>query len=188
MKQQPFKVPFLANDLRFAKALSSPYLTKRVRELCGKFGFNKTIRLKMVESFEPVSLALNIFIPNWVIGLGLGDEILILNPERWNNNITMEQLILHESVHIILAEYCNASIPAWLNEGLATFYAGQDCGFPGDDLDVNHLDYSTDNFYAKAKAVVEKAIEDFGETVLLKELKNWNDQCTIMKQILKDCG
>ncbi|MBP5529606.1 MAG: hypothetical protein J6X80_06090 [Lachnospiraceae bacterium] len=99
----------------------------------------------------------------------------------------MAQLILHESVHILLSEYCNSNIPVWLNEGLATFYAGQNCGSAGDEIDVDKLDYSTDNFYANAKALVEKTVASFGEDALIKQLKNWSDECEIMKRI-RGCG
>lgn len=186
MKPHPYKVPFLANDIRFAGVLISPTLTEKMRDLCIKFDFNKAIRLKMIESFTPLATELGIFIPGWVIGLGIGNEILILNPEKWNNNISLEQLILHESVHIILSEYCNLSIPIWLNEGLATYYSNQDCGNPSKDFDLDCLDYSSDNFYANAKALTEKAVTVLGEDVLIKQLKNWDSECEIMKKI-KDC-
>lgn len=186
MKPHPYKVPFLANDMRFAGALMNSNLTEKVQDLCVKFDFHKTIRLKMIESFIPLATELEISIPSWVIGLGIGNEIIILNPEKWNNNISLEQLILHESVHIILSEYCNFSIPVWLNEGLATYYANQDCGIANNNFDPGSLDYSSDNFYANAKALTEKAIAVLGEDNLIKHIKNWDCECEIIERIM-DC-
>ncbi|GAA0696562.1 hypothetical protein GCM10008904_00640 [Paraclostridium ghonii] len=59
-------------------------------------------------------------VPKWVIGTSFDNVILILDHDKWkkSNNETVENLILHEFVHVVLNLKLKANLPIWLNEGL----------------------------------------------------------------------
>ena len=67
-------------------------------------------------------------IPHW--GGAVADpnkQLIILKSPRWSQqNRSLRQIIIHEVVHILVGRLAgNAHVPRWLNEGIATYFAGE---------------------------------------------------------------
>jgi len=66
--------------------------------------------------------------PTWAVGSAFGKTIIQMaspNHAGTTSYTSMLQLIIHEFVHITEAWKTTGSLPIWLNEGVATYYAGQ---------------------------------------------------------------
>ncbi|MFH1231730.1 MAG: FHA domain-containing protein [Planctomycetota bacterium] len=74
-------------------------------------------------------------------GMYFGDRLMTFyhpstNPKSQNTTT----ILLHEGIHQFIALVCNAQVPAWINEGLATYY--ESSKFEGTFLKTNIVNYS----------------------------------------------
>ena len=65
----------------------------------------------------------------WLVGVAINDReihlISPLNPPGNNDSESVMDGLIHELVHICVANAGDAELPLWLNEGLAVYHAGQ---------------------------------------------------------------
>lgn len=100
-----------------------------------KLGFNKPPHLTvyiydsqktfLVKKYGYVTLLLTL---DWYVGDNKGTNVMLTSPANPGSAHTAEEIInqvsLHESVHAYNS-VLNKNMPLWLNEGLATYMAGQ---------------------------------------------------------------
>jgi hypothetical protein len=64
-------------------------------------------------------------LPEWVGAYAVpSHQIMVIKSPRWNPDNSFEQTLVHELFHLILHSYMgHVTLPRWLDEGLAMFYA-----------------------------------------------------------------
>lgn len=94
---------------------------------------NKKIKVKVFPNLKSFHAAINFpDAPDWVVGTGYVDELMIvspLNPGRYHTYESLMQVIVHEFTHVavyhVRADKGMSGIPKWLSEGYACYEAGQ---------------------------------------------------------------
>jgi len=93
---------------------------------------NNKIHVKVFPDVKDFHAAINMpDAPEWVVGTGYGNEIMMvspLNPGRYQTYESLMQIIVHEFVHIAVYHVVGdlmTRLPRWLNEGYACYEAGQ---------------------------------------------------------------
>ncbi|HWI60401.1 MAG TPA: peptidase MA family metallohydrolase [Symbiobacteriaceae bacterium] len=76
---------------------------------------------------KSMEVALNADLPDWSVGGGIGDILVLTSPPTWSpeTGSTVEQIIAHEFTHVMVNRTGGPKVPKWLNEGMATFVADQ---------------------------------------------------------------
>lgn len=128
---------FYIKDLRVLRDIES-YLDfyNRAMNIKNVFNFNDKVIVDVIDSLEELSEILEVKVPKWVIGTSFENVILILDHEKWkkSNNESVENLILHEFVHVVLNLKTQSPLPIWLNEGLAVYLSDQYGNYKGKNL------------------------------------------------------
>jgi hypothetical protein len=115
-------------------------------------------------------------VPAWVIAANVDNTILILDYELWKMRKygNINQVIIHEMVHVILGDY-KVTVPLWLNEGLAQYLAGQlDEGVaqrkPLGAQNIYELNYHHEGLYGLSGRIVQKLIARYGLQTVISRL------------------
>jgi hypothetical protein len=115
-------------------------------------------------------------VPAWVIAANLDNAILILDYELWKMRKygNINQIIIHEMVHVILGNY-KVPVPLWLNEGLAQYLAGQldervMQRKPPGAQSVYELNYHHEGLYSLSGRIVQKLIARYGLQTVISRL------------------
>lgn len=150
---------------------------KRVSEIRELFSFSSTVLIEEVPSLHALEKKCGCSLPSWVIGLSAGRRIWIVSKSQWENQkIDMEQLILHEFVHIVLNSSVKEELPLWINEGLAVYLSGQYQDYKLEQshirafVDFYELSYGSENLYIIVAKMVVALMEHYGESFIVKEL------------------
>lgn len=180
-------------DDKILKFVNQSILLKKLRKLALLFNYNKDVSVLLCSSFKLMKIKAHDYsMPNWVIGCNRKNKVFILNPKKYlrNDNTSIESLIVHEVVHVIInssADHC----PIWLNEGFAMWYADQIKQYDlSNKLFVNpfEMDYGEDIYYYSA-LITKKLFESYDEKLLIKRLfstKNWINDKIFGLQALKE--
>jgi hypothetical protein len=104
-----------------------------------------------VDRFQKAYLGtiLSLFYGDWASGAAYGDMVLVTSPENPGSGHTYEEtmeIIVHEYVHTLVYRL-NEMPDAWLDEGMATYLAGQRSDLtapvPGfDEMQRQNVDYA----------------------------------------------
>ena len=74
-------------------------------------------------------------------GVYFGEGLMTFyQPSKNPKVINTTSVLLHEGIHQFVALVCNAQVPAWINEGLATYYEASK--FEGTFLKTNLINYN----------------------------------------------
>jgi hypothetical protein len=154
---------------------SDQYLS-RIVDIRKLFNYQKRINIINFYKFEDLGRYLGWTVPEWVVATSLGRNILVLDYEIWKARQwgSVNQIILHELVHVILSNY-KVKVPLWLNEGLALYLAGQ-----WDDGQVKRegfvikniydLNYNNTDVYAVSGGIVAKLINIYGLAAIIARI------------------
>ncbi|EJO5347412.1 hypothetical protein NRP93_001491 [Clostridium botulinum] len=144
------------------------------------FKFNHGVIVDVVDSLQELSKILQVNVPKWVIGTSFEKVILILDHKKWqkSNNESVENLILHEFVHVVLNLKAQSILPIWLNEGLAIYFADQYESYKykkpniSKDFDFYNIDYSDGRLYHISTYIIMKLIEKYSINKVIDETLN----------------
>lgn len=132
-ESQHFQFYSTESDLEILDTLAIT-LEKNYARITNLFGLeiNNKINVNVFPDVKDLHAAINMpDAPEWVVGTGYGNEIMLvspLNPGRYHTYESLMQIIVHEFVHIAVYHVVGdlmAGIPRWLNEGYACYEAGQ---------------------------------------------------------------
>lgn len=175
------RINFYARDLRVLKGIRD-YLDfyNRINKIRKMFDFDKKIILDVMDDLKELEDLVEKKVPKWVIGTSFDNIILILDHDKWkkSNNETVENLILHEFVHVVLNLKSKGNLPIWLNEGLAVYFSNQYHSFRyqnfDNNIDVNFydIDYRNENVYYIGVYVLIKLIDKYGIEKVVHEALN----------------
>ncbi|KKY00430.1 hypothetical protein VN21_14180 [Paraclostridium benzoelyticum] len=175
------RINFYARDLRVLKGIRD-YLDfyNRINKIRKMFDFDKKIILDVMDDLKELEDLVEKKVPKWVIGTSFDNIILILDHDKWkkSNNETVENLILHEFVHVVLNLKSKGNLPIWLNEGLAVYFSNQYHSFKyqnfDNNIDVNFydIDYRNENVYYIGVYVLIKLIDKYGIEKVVHEALN----------------
>lgn len=175
---------FYIKDLRVLRDIES-YLDfyNRAMNIKNLFNFNDKVIIDVIDSLEELSEILEVKVPKWVIGTSFENVILILDHEKWkkSNNESVENLILHEFVHVVLNLKTQSPLPIWLNEGLAVYLSDQYGNYKGkkpninEDFDFYNVNYNNEKLYDISIYIIMKLIDKYSiNKVIDKTLKTKN--------------
>lgn len=152
----------------------------KASDICNIFQYRKKINLVKIYNFQEFNKIFSVKIPRWVIGTGYDSTILLLDKLQWKNpNImSVDSLILHEMIHIILANHCKADLPIWLNEGLAVVLSGQKMTYDKKlilqylkNKDIYSMGYDDDMLYPCSGFAVKAIIAKYGLHKIAEDMK-----------------
>lgn len=151
-------------------------------------------------------------LPAWVVGTATPDSLAILTPKRFSplfNNRSYEtvfELVPHELTHLLIVQRVGypgfMEMPGWLNEGLATYLAGQsrdvsvlrNAAKQGKLPTLQDLDKAFsgqaavgDDYYTVAGSITAYLIETYGidkVPLLLEALAKGGDFDTELEQVI----
>lgn len=178
------RINFYARDLRVLKGIRDySDFYNRVNKIRKIFDFDKEIVIDVFDDLQELENLLETKVPKWVIGTSFNNAILILDYDKWktSNNETVENLILHEFIHVVLSLKSKINLPAWLNEGLAVYFSDQYHSFKNQIFDNNininfyEVDYSHGNIYFISMCVLIKLIDKYGIEKVIHEALNTKD-------------
>lgn len=178
------RLNFYARDLRVLKGIRDySDFYNRVNKIRKIFDFDKKIVIDVFDDLQELENLLETKVPKWVIGTSFNNAILILDYDKWktSNNETVENLILHEFIHVVLSLKSKTNLPAWLNEGLAVYFSDQYHSFENQNFDNNininfyEVDYSHGNIYFISMCVLIKLIDKYGIEKVIHEALNTKD-------------
>ena len=94
----------------------------------------RVVVYKTIERFQRAYLGiiLSMFYGDWANGAAYDDIVLVTSPENSGSQNTYDdtlEVILHEYVHTVVYQQ-NEMANIWLDEGLATYLAGQESKLP----------------------------------------------------------
>ncbi|MCR1934569.1 hypothetical protein ACQX0N_11345 [Clostridium tepidum] len=165
-------------DFRILRDIEDLYgFYNKVINIKNIFKFKNEVTIDVVDSLEELSDIVGISVPDWVIGISLPDSILILDHEKWkqSNNEKVENLILHEFIHVILNSKAQSILPIWLNEGLAVYFSGQYENYKDKKPNINknfnfyNMDYSDGRLYHISIYIIMKLIEKYSIKRIVNE-------------------
>lgn len=146
-------------------------------------------------------------LPEWSGAVAFSrDRIIIIKPQKFNDNRKLLITIKHELIHIVIADkYFKNNLPLWLNEGLATYlsnnYMDENDGLilsnaiaANKILELENINQlmilntaSANLAYLEAKIAVEYLITQIGMSQLpnfLNDLNNTKNTELIFKKYL----
>lgn len=111
-----------------------------------------------VDSFQRNCFGLFIawYLPDWAVGASSGDKILMTSPEKpdaTHSKKDMIEVAVHEWIHtqiFKIKEYADI----WLDEGAATYFAGQKQPLTGDVPELKVMEKQDMNSFAEADGYV----------------------------------
>jgi hypothetical protein len=125
---------------------------------------------------------------NKLVGWFWRDKFLfLLSPERFNKESTFQEkdfntILKHELSHLFFLRATGGSLPAWMNEGMACYLAGQKYQEKITKSIVENLincHYTFDrSLFALSFMVVEKLFNYRGKKILINFLKSFNKNIT----------
>lgn len=178
------RINFYARDLRVLKGIRDySDFYNRINKIRKIFDFDKKIVIDVFDDLQELENLIETKVPKWVIGTSFNNVILILDYDNWktSNNETVENLILHEFIHVVLSLKSKTNLPAWLNEGLAVYFSDQHYSFKNQNFDNNininfyEVDYSHGNIYFISMCVLIKLIDKYGIEKVIHEALNTKD-------------
>ena len=114
-----------------------------------------------------------------IIGCSFDNKIEIvspLNPGSVHNYSSVEQAVVHEFVHVVVANINNTQeIPMWLNEGIAVYESGQ--------MNDNMKKFITDKVIKNDIPSLKSLNENFD-----LEKGSYPFSCTIVEYVIKTYG
>lgn len=160
----------------------SQKLEENYQRICNDLGYNfkGKIKVKIFPDLQTFHNATgNPNSPNWFIGFENNGEIFItspLNPGPAHNYKSILKGIVHEFTHVIVNDL-KSSVPRWLDEGLASFEAGQMdinrhyCLFTEifenripkiKDFEIDWVSFGEKGGYVWSYTIVEFVVQDYG--------------------------
>lgn len=184
---------FAVKDLRVLRDINNYFdFYNRAMNIKHKFGFKEKVIIDVVDTLSELANILNMDVPDWVIGTSFDNVILIIDHNNWtrSNSESVDNLILHEFIHVVLNSKSN--LPIWLNEGLAIYFSNQYGSYKNRHLKINQefdlykLDYSNNDVYYISTYVITKLINKYGvERIVEETLKTKNFE---KSQIFNNCN
>lgn len=177
-------INFYARDLRVLKGIRDySDFYNRINKIRKIFDFDKKVIIDVMDDLKELEDLIEMKVPKWVIGTSFDNMILILDYDKWkkSNNETVENLILHEFIHVVLNLKSKRNLPIWLNEGLAVYFSDQYHSFKDKKFDNNininfyDVDYSSENIYFISIYVLIKLIDKYGIEKIIHEALNAED-------------
>lgn len=169
-------------DLRLLNVMymDNNFLIERLSTLIEIVGFDQKIKILAFESKRSMERYFGNILPSWIKGVALDNNEVLVNCRSLEEiNITLQEVILHECIHIILKKY---RLPIWINEGCAVYFSGQysTMGERQKEALENPYDicYETDDFYYNSAYVIKKLCDIYGEKCIIQhfqECKNFED-------------
>lgn len=149
----------------------------RAMNIRNVFECNDEVVIDVIDNLDELSEAIGVKVPEWVIGTSFDDIILILDHNEWkkSNNESVDNLILHEFVHVVLNLKAQSKLPIWLNEGLAVYFANQYNAYKdkkpsiNEGFDFYEVDYSNEKLYHISTYIVMRLIEKYGLNKVIHE-------------------
>ncbi|MBU5225613.1 hypothetical protein KQI36_02880 [Clostridium senegalense] len=171
-------------DLRVLRDMTDYFnFYYRIRNIRNIFHFNNKVTIDVIDGLDELSKLIGNKVPDWVIGTSFDDVILILDHDKWRklNNETVDNLILHEFIHVVLNSKAQIKLPIWLNEGLAMYFADQHNSYINkvpkinENFDFYKIDYYNNEIYHISIYTVIKLIDKYGiECIVDETLKTKN--------------
>jgi len=162
----------LLKDVESFEQLCEAVVT--IREI---FQFSGGVTVKEMPTLLALEKEVGMTLPDWVIGLGGGNTIWILEKSKWENQkMDVSQLILHEFVHIAVNLTIKKDVPLWLNEALAVYLSGQHKDYKLNnhhiyaEVDFYALSYSTEYLYIIVTKTIIALVKHYGIDAIIKEL------------------
>lgn len=174
-------INFYAKDLRVLKGIKNySDFYNRINKIREIFDFDKKVVIDVMNDLKELEDLIETKVPKWVIGTSFDNVILILDHDKWkkSNSETVENLILHEFVHVVLNLKSKGNLPIWLNEGLAVYFSDQYHLFKNQNFDNNidvnfyEVDYRNENVYYIGIYVLIKLIDRYGIEKVVHEALN----------------
>ncbi|HDK7168025.1 TPA: hypothetical protein PTV44_001892 [Clostridium botulinum] len=175
---------FHIKDLRVLRDIER-YLDfyNRAMNIKNVFNFNHRVIVDVIDSLEELSEILEVKVPKWVIGTSFENVILILDHEKWkkSNNESVENLILHEFVHVVLNLKAQSPLPIWLNEGLAVYLSDQYANYKkkkpniNEDFDFYNVNYNNEKLYHISIYIIIKLIDKYSINKVIDETLKTKD-------------
>ncbi|MCL1918322.1 MAG: hypothetical protein FWG14_08405 [Peptococcaceae bacterium] len=131
------------------------------------FNYTDRVYVKVFESTRHLADHFGFRIPEWIMATGFGDRLYLVKQEQGNDGFggPILETILHELVHLAVAQSFSAQCPLWLNEGLALYYSGeyQSFDFSGcrEEYPYYEKGYSDKDFYCQSAYVVARLIQRY---------------------------
>lgn len=169
---------FDVRDLRVLRDINNySDFYNRIEKIKTIFDFNKKVIIDVIDDLHELEELMEMKIPTWVIGTSFDNVILILDHDKWkkSNNEIVDNLILHEFVHVVLNLKSKINLPVWLNEGLAVYFADQYHAYKNKNFNNNiefnfyELDYNNQNIYHISIYVLIKLIDKYGIEKIVHE-------------------
>ena len=123
------------------------------------------VRVFMVETEKLWTNLCQLYeIPEWACGVSLFENVFVKRKSLWStfNVGSLDETILHESVHSLLAGLFGTNLPIWLNEGLAIYLSGQSKYYrllTFENADISKLTYADENLYDLSISKLLKMLE-----------------------------
>lgn len=180
------KTYFRFGDLGVLKGISNfAEFMNKADAISKLFNFKEVINIVKIYEFDIFQRILMIKIPSWVIGISYDNTIVFLDKSKWKNTDieTINELILHEMVHVIIGHYCTRELPLWLNEGLAVCLSGQVMICTKEEKqtlmgeNVYDINYSNSMIYKYSGFIVKCLIEKYGLEKILYDIKYFDLDC-----------
>ncbi len=164
------------------------FLKKTQKELSGFFGidigFPSVFFIQSRKQYDDIQKKKS---QNWMVGWANSNYIFILNPKIYTKESDHKdeksfwKVLKHEYCHMAFSQLCKYNKPAWLNEGLACYFADQ----VKENLTKEDA-LKVFEYYAKADSKiygigyfwVKLLIEKFGKEKLFKLLKEFHSGLT----------
>lgn len=160
--------------------------------------FNVSLKEKVIIEVYPDIKAFHDAIeapnaPNWIVGTGWENKIKMvspLNPGGQHTYDTLMQVVVHEFTHVLISNINSdlASIPIWLNEGIAAYEANQMSSnsrsaikekLDSNDVpslwELNSSNFSEVGGYVFSYTAIEYLIENYGYDTIILLIKTPND-------------
>lgn len=119
-------------------------------------------------------------LPYWIKGIGGNRAILLLSPDCWDRdsggNDTIQQVFIHEYLHLAVFDTFRQQCPLWLNEGLAQIIAEQVHFIESiklkTDVSLYQIGYDDSDFYNQSAKMVSCLVEQHGlENIIKRAMK-----------------
>lgn len=161
----------------FNDNLNIPRLESKINCIKNKFNFHENVYVEELSKKDLEEL-LQEEIPQWVVATNIRNNIILIDKIKNNTEEYIEEVIVHEYIHIILNRLTNFKCPLYLSDGLAMYYADQKVENVKLDhlknINLNTLNYSRTDFYILSKNIVDRIIKKYSEEFLINKIKSRN--------------
>lgn len=147
------------------------------------FEFEKPVKVYYFECFEYMQSQFPFKLPNWIKGVSGNCSIYLLAQNNWSDQYavceTIQQIFVHEYLHLAVFETFASRCPLWLNEGLAQIFAEQFHIQKNIQFNESFYHYGEDyqhpEFYLQSALMTYTLIKEYGMETVVERAKRCKD-------------